>query len=56
MKSKHIQLMEIFASDNLYILKDQKESKVIYTLKRYLMKAKLFCIKGFPKHGDIRND
>lgn len=53
MKSKDIQLMEIFASDDLYILKDQKESKVIYTLKRYLIKAKLFCIKGFPKHGDI---
>ena len=53
MKSKHIQLMEIFASDNLYILKDQKESKVIYTLKRYLMKAKLFCTKGFPKDGDV---
>ena len=53
MKSKDIQLMEIFASDNLYILRDQKESKVIYTLKRYLIKAKLFFIKGFPKDGDI---
>ena len=53
MKSKDIQLMEIFASDDLYILKDQKESKVIYTLKRYLMKTKLFFIKGFPKDGDI---
>ena len=52
MKSKQIQLMEIFASDNLYILKDAKESKLIYTLKRYLMKVKLFCTQGFPKDGD----
>ena len=42
MKSKDIQLMEIFASDNLYILKDKKENKIIYTLKRYLIKLKLF--------------
>ena len=44
MKSKDIQLMEIFASDNLYILKDKKENKLIYTLKRYLIKLKLLII------------
>ena len=43
MKDKNTLLMEIYASDNLYILKDDKESKLIYTLKRYLMKVKLFC-------------
>ena len=53
MKNKNTLLMEIYASDNLYILKDAKESKLIYTLKRYLMKIKLFCTQGFPKDGDI---
>ena len=53
MKNKNTLLMEIYASDNLYILKDDKESKLIYTLKRYLMKVKLFCTQGFPKDGDI---
>ena len=52
MKNKNTLLMEIYASDNLYILKDDKESKLIYTLKRYLMKVKLFCTQGFPKDGD----
>jgi hypothetical protein len=53
MKDKNTLLMEIYASDNLYILKDAKESKLIYTLKRYLMKVKLFCTQGFPKDGDV---
>ena len=52
MKNKQRVLMEIFASDIYYLLKDDKESKFIYTLKRYLLKVKLFCIKGFPKDGD----
>ena len=46
MKNKDIQLMEIFASDNLYILKGGGESKLFYTLKRYLIKLKLIIIKG----------
>ena len=53
MKTKKMILMEINASDIYYLLKDDKESKLIYTLKRYLLKVKLFFIKGFPKDGDI---
>ncbi len=52
MKQKEKTLDKIFASDIYYLLKDDKESKLIYTLKRYLLKVKLFCIKGFPKDGD----
>jgi len=53
MKSKQRVLNEIYSTDIYYLLKDDKESKLIYTLKRYLIKAKLFCIKGFPKDGDL---
>jgi hypothetical protein len=52
MKSKERILMEINATDIYYLLKDDKESKLIYTLKRYALKVKLFCTQGFPKDGD----
>jgi hypothetical protein len=41
MTNKQLALMEIFASDNLYILKEKKENRIIYTLKRYFLKLKL---------------
>jgi len=55
MKSKQRVLNEIYSTDIYYLLKDDKESKLIYTLKRYVLKVKLFCFKGFPKDGDDYN-
>ena len=52
MKSKQRVLNEIYSTDIYYLLKDDKESKLIYTLKRYVLKVKLFCTQGFPKDGD----
>jgi len=55
MKSKQRVLNEIYSTDIYYLLKDDKESKLIYTLKRYVLKVKLFCTQGFPKDGDDYN-